>query len=118
MRVLLIDDDQLVRSATARLLELHGHEVTCVEDAKTAVDAVARQRFDVLLVDRSLADAQGSSLISRLRPLAPASRCYFFTGHDLSREEASLADGVISKPVRTRELLAAIDPASHHDAAS
>lgn len=108
MRVLLIDDDPLVRSATTRLLELRGHEVVCVEDGTAAVVAATRQRFDVLLVDRSLPGEPGTVLVPRLRPLAPGARFFFFTGHDLTREEAAIVDGVVSKPVRTQELLAAI----------
>lgn len=107
-QVLLIDDDPLVRTATTRVLELRGHKVLSVGDGGAAIDAARRQAFDVLLIDRSLPDIQGGALVAKLRALAPRARAYFFTGHELNAEEAAAVDGVVYKPVRTAELLAAV----------
>ncbi|MCC7111201.1 MAG: response regulator [Deltaproteobacteria bacterium] len=107
-QVLLIDDDPLVRTATTRVLELRGHKVLSVGDGAAAIEAAGRQAFEVLLIDRSLPDIQGGALVTKLRALAPKARAYFFTGHELSAEEAAEVDGVVYKPVRTAELLAAV----------
>lgn len=107
-RVLLIDDDPLVRSATTRVLELRGHEVVCAADGAAALACAGARAFDVLLIDRSLPDMEGGALVEKLRALAPTARAYYFTGHELSAAECAAVNGVVYKPVRTRELLAAV----------
>lgn len=108
LRVLLVDDDPLVRGATTRVLQMKGHQVVCAEDGASALAAAAAAPFDVMLIDRSLPGESGAALVPRLRQLAPKARCYFFTGDELGREDAALVDGVVYKPVRTQELLAAV----------
>lgn len=106
--VLLIDDDPLVRRATSRLLELKGHRVLCAEDRARGVQALGAERFDVILLDRSLAGGSDAREVARLRELAPDARVLFFTGDQLTDEEAAQADGVVKKPVSTEQLLRAV----------
>lgn len=108
LRILIIDDEPLVRTTTARLLEYAGHQVVAVGDDVEARTALSGKAFDVLLLDRSLPGAPGSTLVPRFRALAPKAKILFFTGHSLAPEEATMVDGVIQKPVRLEELLAAL----------
>lgn len=109
--VLLADDDPLVRRATARLLELKGHRVVCADDGDRALSALAAERFDVILLDRSLTAGADAKLIERVRAQAPGARLLFFTGDALSDHEASLVDGVVRKPVSSEQLLQVVGAA-------
>ncbi|MBI1947432.1 MAG: PAS domain-containing protein [Deltaproteobacteria bacterium] len=106
--VLLVDDDPLVRRATSRLLELKGHHVCCAEDRERAEAAARAERFDVILLDRSLAGGAGGGAVARLRELAPSAQLLFFTGDELTDDETALVDGVVKKPVSGEQLLRAI----------
>jgi PAS domain S-box-containing protein len=108
VRVLVVDDEPMVRSVVARLLAQQGHEVHEAADAKQAVVEASAHPCDVVLLDRSLLQGSGESLISRLRETSPRVRVLFFTGHDLTPAEVALVDGVIQKPVRMDELTARI----------
>ena len=46
--------------------------------------------------------------MARLRELAPEARLLYFTGDELTGEEAGLVDGVVKKPVSTEQLLQAV----------
>ncbi len=109
--VLIVDDDPLVRRATARLLELKGNRVVSVETRERMRAALAHERFDVILLDRSLAAGAEGALVQQVRAQAPDARLLFFTGDSLSEGEAALVDGVVKKPVSTEQLLRALTPA-------
>lgn len=69
MRVLLIDDDELIFQMVSALLEdsNEGHQVEWVNSFDAGRDAVAQARHDVYLVDYHLGDRDGMELIAALR---------------------------------------------------
>lgn len=68
-RVLVVEDDDAVRSAVDRGLGVHGFEVSSVADAESAIEVVARRRPDVMIVDIGLPGMSGVELCTRLRGL-------------------------------------------------
>lgn len=66
-RVLLVEDDDVVRNAVERGLELHGFKVGSVATAETALERVASRPPDVLVVDVGLPGLSGIELCQRLR---------------------------------------------------
>ncbi|MCC7073310.1 MAG: PAS domain S-box protein [Deltaproteobacteria bacterium] len=106
--VLLVDDDPLVRRATSRLLELKGCRVVCAEGGALALEALTRDRFDVILLDRSLAAGADAELVGQLRARGQGARLLYFTGDALSEGQSALVDGVVRKPVNAEQLLAAV----------
>ena len=65
-RILLVEDDMLVRATTADLLAAMGHAVTQVATAREALDALA-DGADILLTDFGLPDLDGRTLAARAR---------------------------------------------------
>lgn len=108
LRVLLVDDEPMVRTVVSRVLTQQGHEVREAADGEQALVEAGARPCDVVLLDRSLIKGSGASLIARLRDTSPRARILYFTGHDLSPAEAALVDGIIHKPVSMDELLAGI----------
>lgn len=51
LRVLIADDEPLIRKALQRLFERRGHSTQAVPDAPSAVAALSADRFDAVLVD-------------------------------------------------------------------
>ncbi|MBC7780439.1 MAG: PAS domain S-box protein [Proteobacteria bacterium] len=71
LHVLLVDDDADGRLATQRLLERAGASVTAAESSAIAMTLFARQRFDVLVSDLGMPDADGYALMNWVRARAP-----------------------------------------------
>ena len=71
IRVLLVDDCKLVRATLAAMLEHCGAVVTVVGSAGEALEAVERERPDVLLSDLAMPDKGGYWLIGAVRTLPP-----------------------------------------------
>lgn len=103
-RVLLVDDEPLVRKVIPEVLALEGCDVRAVGDADAAREEARREPPDVFLLDRSLPGGGGPNLLEELRELAPGARFVWFTGQDVSPEEGALADAIVLKPVRGAEL--------------
>jgi PAS domain S-box-containing protein len=114
--VLIVDDEPDGRALIARILEGRGARTTCVASAAEALDALARERFDILLSDIGLPDTDGFELIRRAR-LLDASRpgpipAIAITAYARPEDrQRSLLAGFhmhLSKPIEARELIASI----------
>ena len=109
-RILVVEDSVLISSALRILLESNGYEVGVAGTAAEAVDAAAANHADVMLLDLTLPDGDGLSVMSDLAARgASVPVTVAMTGHDDDITRArSLAAGcraVLVKPVPVRDLL-------------
>ena len=83
LRILVVEDENLIRWAVAETLTDAGHLVVEAPDAATALRAVsqASDPFDVVLLDFRLPDSDDLSLVERIRQQAPASAIVMMTAH-------------------------------------
>ena len=70
--VLVVDDDELVRSMLASLLEARGHRFICTADVASAMSALAADHFDAVLLDMYLPDGEGLAVLDRALQMDPA----------------------------------------------
>jgi putative two-component system response regulator len=109
-RVLVADDTESVRSLFARLLSSDGHEVVSVPDGRAALDAIQRERPDVILLDVEMPGMDGLEVCRRLKsdPATRLTPIVMVTGQtDLSDRIRGIeagADEFLSKPVHPQEL--------------
>jgi DNA-binding NtrC family response regulator len=78
--VLVVDDDAVFRAALRRYLEGEGFEVTVAGDADSAVTALEREAFDLVLTDLRMPGLDGVELVRRLRAHDPDLVCIVITG--------------------------------------
>jgi CheY-like chemotaxis protein len=110
LRILIVDDEALIRWSLVETLSGCGHVVVEAGDAASAVQAVtaAAVPFDVVLLDFRLPDSNDLALLSRLRQLAPATRIILMTAYSTPEIlQAGLdlgAHRVISKPFDMNDL--------------
>jgi DNA-binding response OmpR family regulator len=71
-RVLVLEDDDGIRSALSLALEDEGYEVVEHADAESALTTVGSQRVDLMLVDLMLGGMDGFTFIRRARPVSQA----------------------------------------------
>ncbi|MEY2582796.1 MAG: two-component system, OmpR family, response regulator PrrA [Ilumatobacteraceae bacterium] len=109
-RVLVVEDDDAVRSAVDRGLGVHGFEVSSVADAESAIEVVARRRPDVMIVDIGLPGMSGVELCTRLRGLDVDTPILILSARDqVGDRVAGLqagADDYVVKPFSLDELAA------------
>ncbi len=77
--ILIIDDEEKIRTLLARLLQLEGYEVRTSPDARTGLSLLQRQSFDVILCDVRLPDVNGIELIPRIKTIRPESEIIMIT---------------------------------------
>jgi two-component system, NarL family, response regulator NreC len=114
IRILIVDDHQLVRSGLRRLLD--GEEDMTVEDeAGTAYDGVRLARLhkpDVILLDVVMPGGSGLDAIPEIREAAPEAKIVTLSMQDdpsyVRRAFASGASGYVLKEAADDELLAAV----------
>jgi DNA-binding NarL/FixJ family response regulator len=113
IRILIVDDHEVVRTAYRLLLEKEGMEV--VKDVGTGsegVDAVLELKPDIVLLDISMPDIDGLAALTMMRYLQPDVRVVMLTAHEdemyMARAGELGAVGYFSKRVPPKELTTAI----------
>ncbi|MBI2708104.1 MAG: response regulator transcription factor [Actinobacteria bacterium] len=114
MRVALCDDHAIVRSGLRRILD-EEPDLEVVGEAGTAAEAldlVATERPDVLVLDIGLPDTSGLNAVEGLRRASPATRVLMLTVHDdvayLRRAFDAGASGYLLKEAADVELVQAV----------
>jgi two-component system NtrC family response regulator len=103
MRVLVVDDETLIRWAIAQTLAERGYEVTETGDAEGTRSAVRADRsFDVVLLDYRLPDSDDLTLLAAIRRALPAAQVIVMTAFGLPEVVRGALDlgayRVIGKP--------------------
>lgn len=83
-RLLIVDDHPMMRTGLAQLIDNENDLKVSAEadNAGQALNAVAKQKFDLALVDISLPDKNGLELIKDVRALSPAALILVVSMHD------------------------------------
>jgi CheY-like chemotaxis protein len=101
-RVLIVDDEQVVRRALQRILERDGHQVTLAERGQEAIDLyAARWRdLDVVVLDVTMPDIDGREVLRRMREVNPEVRAILSSGYTVESDPSLSVAGtwVLEKP--------------------
>jgi two-component system cell cycle response regulator DivK len=114
-RILIIEDNAANMKLACLLLRNAGHTALCAADAETGLTLAHNDGPDLILMDVQLPGMDGLAATSLLKrdPLTAAIPVIALTAMAMKddREKAEVAgcDAYIAKPLRYRELLAAID---------
>jgi signal transduction histidine kinase/DNA-binding response OmpR family regulator len=117
LRVLLAEDNMVNQKLAVRLLEKLGHRVTVAGTGRAALDLLDREPFDLALMDVQMPEMGGFEATAELRERERATGAHLpviaMTAHamkgDRERCLAAGMDGYVSKPIRTSDLVAAIE---------
>lgn len=110
--ILIVEDDREIRSLVARYLGANNCRVATAGDGRDMDRLMARERFDLVILDLMLPGEDGLSLCRRLRETRSAVPVIMLTamGEDTDRIVGLEmgADDYVPKPFNPRELLARI----------
>jgi DNA-binding NtrC family response regulator len=80
-KILIVDDDSLVRRATYDMLTRSGFVADMAEGGLQALELVGKNKYDVAIVDLVMPDIPGLETIRRIRSLSPDTETIVMTGH-------------------------------------
>ena len=125
VRILLIDDEEIVSRRLRPALEREGYEVESFLVGKDALASIAAKDFDIVVTDMRIDEVDGLQVLEAARNKSSKTKVVLITGYatmELARE--ALAKGafeVLAKPFRPQDLrdaisraIAAADPAEAH----
>lgn len=114
-RVLVVDDERLVRWSIAETLTARGHDVREAADARSAMQELgAGDTTDLVLLDLHLPDCNDLRLLTCIRRKAPATLVIVMTAfatREIVEQATALGAPVLSKPFDLNDLAADVERA-------
>ncbi|MDF1555741.1 MAG: response regulator [Deferrisomatales bacterium] len=121
--ILVVDDEEDMRSMLTQMLERAGHQVTTATDGQEAIEAFRAAPPDVLLIDVLMPIKGGLVAISEIRKGAPTARIIAMSGggrngklNFLSTAQTFPGVRTVRKPFRRQQLLALVGEVLSQDA--
>ena len=116
LRVLVAEDNEVNQLLFVKMLERLGHEAVTVGDGRQAVEAVQRERFDIVLMDVQMPELSGVDATQAIRSLpgdVAEIPILAITANVLPEQQAAYLEagmtGCLPKPLTLSELAAGLD---------
>jgi len=117
LHVLVAEDNPLNQVMAVGALKRLGHTGVVVDDGEKALRALAKQQFDVVLMDIMMPNLDGLATLAAIRANEKSSQRHLpvvmATAHDLPGDRERLieagADGYVAKPVTASALQAELE---------
>jgi putative nucleotidyltransferase with HDIG domain len=117
-RILVVDDENQVRSMIGSTLERHGFEVLLASNGREALQAISLNTFDLVLTDIVMQDVNGIALLERIHTQLPNLPVVMVTAiHDISVAIDSMRRGAydyLLKPFEREHLMSTVHRALDH----
>jgi DNA-binding NtrC family response regulator len=114
-RILLVDDEERFRTNLRKMLAAQGFDVTAVGSGQEALDELALQPYDVILLDMRMPAMDGLETLAAIKERHPDPEVVILTGHasvDAAAEIIRLgASEFLLKPCPLEEVIAKIETA-------
>jgi DNA-binding NtrC family response regulator len=111
-RILIVDDDDTIRSTMKAILEDEGYEVDLAASGKEGVQKAKETSYNIALLDIRLPDMEGVELLKLMKPAVPRTRKIMVTGYPSTQNAIEAlnknADAYLIKPVDIEKLLTTI----------
>ncbi|HXU21032.1 MAG TPA: response regulator [Verrucomicrobiae bacterium] len=118
LRILVVDDNAINQNLAVLLVKKQGHSAVVANNGREALELLEKEVFDLVLMDVQMPEIDGVEATMRLREKEQQKGLghlpvIALTAHamagDRERCLAAGMDGYVTKPVRVKELFAAID---------
>ncbi len=117
LKILLVEDDERIRDVFTRFLIAKGHRVWGASNGQDALAEVARQTFDLVIMDVKLPKLGGLAAFEQMRTIGSRAKVVFLTGFRMNDELERLvkagAAECLHKPLLFRDLELVLDRIAH-----
>jgi DNA-binding NtrC family response regulator len=114
-KILLVDDEVVFTTNMSKLLNNRGYRVTAVNSGDSAVQAMEKENFDVVVLDLKMPGMDGITTLKEIKKLGLFTETLILTGHgsiDTALEAIKLgAYDYLTKPCEIDELVNKIEGA-------
>ncbi len=114
-RILIIDDEEIVRSSCMKILEPEGYEVVTAGSGNEGLTLLASARFDLVITDLKMPDIDGIEVLIRIKERWPSTEAIIMTGYGTVKTAVkAMKAGVfdyIEKPFSPDDLLSLVSRA-------
>ena len=114
-KILLVDDEERFRNNLKKMLTAEGFEVSAAASGEAALEELARQPYDVILLDMRMPGMDGLATLTAIKERHPDPEVIILTGHasvDAAAEIIRLgAVEFLLKPCPLEEVIAKIETA-------
>lgn len=111
MKILIIDDEEMILKLAGKILERSGFEVALAGSNTEAMSLLRREprAVEIVVIDWMMADCTGLAMLGQIRDLIPDITAIFSSGHNITEEDIPLAlrenTYFLKKPYRAIELV-------------
>ena len=118
-KILVIDDDALVRATIVTMLEDAGHEAICAADGESGLRVIVDDGVELVVLDVWMPEVDGITVLKTIRANHPELPTIIMSGggpkapleHSTALADTYGAADVLFKPFDSDELIAAVDRA-------
>ncbi|MEY4917022.1 MAG: hypothetical protein RL616_935 [Verrucomicrobiota bacterium] len=111
-RILVVDDDVMIRRLNTEVLTCHGYQVDAAEDGDIAWDAIQENNYDLLVTDQNMPKVTGVGLLKKLHAARLALPVILATGtfphEELAAHPWLQIDAALLKPYTYDQLLTTV----------
>ena len=108
-RILIVDDEALLRACLRMMLELEGYQVTVASNGVEALNLFNIGEFDLVITDFEMPVMQGNQLAVAIKLLAPSLPILMVTGSGRAHRDAgNPVDALLAKPFTATDLRCAV----------
>ncbi len=116
-RILVVDDDEIIRSLFKETLEEEGHTVVTASTGAEGLECVKRWDFALVFLDLKMPDMDGAELLKQLRNIKPRLPVTIITGYPgsemMERAFKQGPLGVMQKPFDASDIITAVNNFLH-----
>jgi len=111
VKILIVDDEELILLGWKKELESEGYEVRTALNGKEAVDEAAREKPDIVISDLIMPEMDGVEVCRKIKEMYPDTEVVFVSGHPVQTEKqiidfisAGGRDEYLRKPLLENEI--------------
>ena len=121
-RILVVDDDDMIRTLFQQTLEEEGHTVVTAGTGEEGIESVKRWDFDLVFLDLKMPEMDGAELFKQIKSTRPELPVTIVTGYPGSEMmERAIREGplgIINKPFDASDIVAVVNNFLHATQAS
>ena len=112
-RILVVDDDESIRTVLAAILEEKGYTIDAVESGNEGIEKTKTNFYNLALIDIRLPDMEGTQVLAKMKDTSPKMRKIIITGYPSVQNAVEALDkgahAYIMKPLDMDKVLGTVE---------